>query len=310
MKELATVFHKGVKGSPLAVFIHGMGMNMTAWTDPASARILGGKYPISALLRDPRLEMKTSFHDVRARGWSVLSWSQSRPVGPIGIAVRELTELIRLYRRYASHGLFFICHSRGGLIARKYIEEHDVPLRGMITLATPHHGTSLARWADLISPLAAATDHILRGVSRKDADSAFRRMLAFIRSSGIGELLPYSPFLGGLRDSRKEGAHYLSLGGTSPDLFRAVSAFLQKQMSGYLPQRLLPDEMREGAGDGLVTAKSSVLPYGDCHRDFPVNHAEILFDPCIRDYILTFLQTESESGPASDPSCTPNPPVR
>lgn len=289
MKELETSFHRGVKGSPLAVFIHGMGMKVTVWTDPKEARMLGGKYPLTALLGDKYRDLTTSFQDVRDLGWHVLSWSQTRPAGPIRIAVQELKELIGKYRRYTESGIVFICHSRGGLIARKYIEEDPSMLRALITLATPHRGTSMAQWATFISPLTAALDKVLKGVSRREADSAFRRILAFINSSGVRELLPDSSFIATLRDAKKDDARYLSLGGTHPDLLRAVSPMLQELLSGAVPGRLLPDEMKEGLGDGLVSASSSVLPYGNQHLNYPDNHAAIIFDQSVREYILKGL---------------------
>lgn len=289
MKEPETVFHQGIKSSPLALFIHGMGMNVSAWTDPARARILGGKYPLTALLSDKSQDLETSFHDIRGLGWHLLSWSQTRPAGPIRVAVQELKDIIARYQRYSGSGIVFVCHSRGGLIARKYLETDSSLLRALITLSSPHHGTSLARWATMLAPLASGMDQVLKGSGVKEAESAFRRILMFIGSSGVRELLPASGFLSGLTDLKKESAFYLSLGGTRPDILRAVSPSFQKRLSAKMSQRFLPDEMKSGLGDGLVTAASSVLSYGDIHRNFPVNHAEILFDRKVREYILNVL---------------------
>jgi pimeloyl-ACP methyl ester carboxylesterase len=277
-------FQSGRDGRPMVVFIHGMGMNVRAWSEPSEARVLGGKYPLSVLAGDEP-ELRTSFSDLQELGFPVLSWTQSRPVGPIAASVRELRQLMRTYEGYASRGVVFICHSRGGLIARKFLEEEQTPLKALITLATPHRGTSMARLASAISPMAFVLRKLLRGFSRAEVETAFQRVLGFLSSTGLKELLPDSDFFAGLKDRRREGVLYLSLGGTNPDLLRAVSLSLPDLISKMVPEVLVPREMRPGLGDGLVSAESSVFPWTDEHMNFPVNHASILFDVKVRKYI-------------------------
>jgi pimeloyl-ACP methyl ester carboxylesterase len=289
--NLDTRFYKGGKDMPLAVFIHGMGMNVNAWSDPEEARILGGKYPLTVLVDEKHAEMRTSFHDLREAGFTVLSWSQSRPVGPVGAAVSELQELMREYEEFAGRGIMLICHSRGGLIARKYLEDDGRNVIGLITLATPHHGTSMARWAALLSPVTSALNQILNGFSKKELDSAARRVLGFLSSRGLRELLPGSGFFSDLKDVKRKGVKYLSVGGTNPDLLRAVSVSLPDLISRLVPGNFLPQEMRVGYGDGLVSAASAVLPYTEDHRDFHLNHASILFSGEVRKYILEAIRT-------------------
>jgi pimeloyl-ACP methyl ester carboxylesterase len=281
------VFHEGERSKPLIVFIHGMGMNVGVWSEPSQARILGGRYPLRVLLGERTGKLETSFADLRARGYHVLSWSQIRPVGPVEAAVSELRGLMGAFSKFTGNGTIFVCHSRGGLIARKHLELQGDSARGLITLATPHHGTSMARWAAYVSPLTAAASRVLTGLSRKEVDSALRRILGFLGSSGLRELLPDSQFFGELGDARLEGVGYVSAGGTNPDLLRAVSVSLPGILSALVPEIIVPEEMREGLGDGLVSASSSVLPYGDRHRNFHVNHASILCDDEVRGYIIS-----------------------
>lgn len=282
--KLEMIFHKGEDRRPLAVFIHGMGMNMKAWCNPSEAKILGGKYPLRVLLYGDN-ELVTSFEDLREQGFSLLSWTQSRPVGPMHIAVEELASLIRDHPAYTGNGIIFICHSRGGLIARKYLEHHPGVARGLITLATPHHGTSMARWPAYASPLTTLLYQLVKGFSKSEIDSVFQRILGFLSSSGLRELLPESKFYAELKDVKQEGVSYISIGGTNPDLLRPVLPSVPELLSKVVPERIIPGEMREGFGDGLVTAASSRLPYADEHRDFPVNHASILFDRSVREFI-------------------------
>ena len=48
---------------------------------------------------------------------------------------------------------------------------------------------------------------------------------------------------------------------------------------------MVPEELREGQGDGLVSAASAVLPHADEHRDFHLNHVAMLFDKEVRAYV-------------------------
>ncbi len=278
-------FSKGDKDKPLAVFIHGMGMNADFWAAPSRARVLGGRYPLSLLLGGV-VGLESSYKDLMEFGFSVLTWSQSRPVGPATAAVGELASILRQYAEYAREGLFFIGHSRGGLVARKYLDAHREGIRAVITLSTPHAGTSLARWAVFLSPLASAISGFLKNFDSKEANTAFQRILRFLCSSGLRELLPDSELYKGLKEEKLSGVRYVSIGGTDPDLLKPIALPIPKLLAGVIPEKMFPEELRDGLGDGLVSAASSVLPYGDEHRNFPLNHASIVFDREVRDLIL------------------------
>jgi pimeloyl-ACP methyl ester carboxylesterase len=283
-KHAEIIYSSGNKRLPLIVFIHGMGMNASAWADPAKARILGGAYPLSSLFRGRDAELVTSFQDLKDLGYNILTWSQCRPTGPISLAVDELHQLLREYSINAGNGVIFICHSRGGLIARKYLEEAGPPAKALITIASPHNGTTLARWPVYFQPFTSALYTLLKGFSREDVDSAFRRIIGFLCSSGLKELLPDSSFFRDLLDRRREGCAYVSIGGTDPDLLGPLGLPVPA-ISRMIPGRLLPRELREGYGDGLVSAASSVIPGADEHRDFHLNHVAMLFDRNVRAFI-------------------------
>ena len=284
-KKSEEIFFQGKDDLPLIVFIHGMGMNASAWAAPAKARILGGAYPLSLLFRGADMELATSFQDLKSLGYNILTWTQSRPVGPISVAVAEMHLLLREYAMHAGKGIIFICHSRGGLIARKYLEGGETSAKALITLATPHKGTTMAKWATFFQPFTSALDTLLRDFSREDVDSAFRRVIGFLGSSSLKELLPGSGFYRGLHDRRHEGSSYISIGGTDPDLLSPLGLPISELMSRLIPGKIVPEELREGYGDGLVSAASAVLPYGYEHRDFPLNHVAMLFDKKVRAYI-------------------------
>jgi pimeloyl-ACP methyl ester carboxylesterase len=268
-----------------------MGMDVTIWSNPSEARVLGGKYPVRALLRRHDTEMRTAFTDLEDLGYSVLSWSQRRPAGPIEIAVTELTELVDRHREYTGDGIILVAHSRGGLVARKYLERQDGLIRGLITLATPHRGTTMARWAVHISPLASLMHQLLQGSRKKDLDSAFRRVLRFLSSDGLRELLPDSPFYASLRDAKQKNTRYASLGGTDPDLIRIGGFSMPDLMGKVIPGKIIPEEIRVGYGDGMVSASSAVHPYADIHHNFSVNHASILFDRDVRSHVCSTVES-------------------
>ena len=282
-------FHEGDKHKPLCVFIHGMGMNADFWADPARASVLGGRYPLHVLLGDD-VEMRTSYQDLEELGFGVLTWSQSRPVGPIAAAETELRQILREYSEYRGKGLLLICHSRGGLVARKYLASGADTTRAVITISTPHVGTSMAKWAVFMSPLASAVTRLLKNFDKREADTAFRKILRFLGSKGLRELLPESDFYRTLRDQNVRGVKYISIGGTAPDLFRTLAVPLPELLAMVVPEKMFPEEMRNGHGDGLVSSSSSVLPYADEHRDFPLNHASIIFDKRVRDFIIETVQ--------------------
>jgi len=283
------VFNDGSKGLPLAVFAHGMGMNAKAWSNPAEARILGGKYPLKALFDNDDFGLETLLHDLRRLGLPILSWTQQRPAGPIQFAVEELQALLRQYQAYAEDGIILVCHSRGGLIARKYLECDDRRIKALVTLGTPHHGTSMAKLARYLSPALFLLDRLLEGVSKKDIESALQKMVRFLLSSGLKEMLPGSGFYSSLRDSKQKNVKYVSIGGTNPDLLKAISISIPELLVKLVPAAMIPAEMREGLGDGLVTAASATLPFADAHADFHVNHATLLVDPRGRRYIIDQL---------------------
>ncbi len=288
---LETRFHRGSGDRPLVLFIHGMGMDLRVWASPSEARVLAGRYPLAILLGENHQDLRNTFSDLIDHGFSVLVWSQSRPAGPIGASVKELTHLIEDHRAFIGNGVMFICHSRGGLVARKFLEHAEIPVRGLVTFATPHHGTTMAKWGAYLAPYASFLDRALSGYRKRDILPAFRRVLRFLGSTGLKELLPGSSFYRSLRDTMPEGCRCLSLGGTNPDLVRLRGLSLADLSEKLFPERFIPQELRRGRGDGMVTAQSARFPSADLHHDMPVNHAEILFDPVARRIVSEFVMS-------------------
>jgi pimeloyl-ACP methyl ester carboxylesterase len=85
----------------------------------------------------------------------LLGTFNTRSIEESALLVREKVE--RLYRRYDLGPLTIIGHSKGGLIGRYYIKRLGGHERtcGLITLGTPHHGTSTAYLAAAATGLFA-----------------------------------------------------------------------------------------------------------------------------------------------------------
>jgi triacylglycerol esterase/lipase EstA (alpha/beta hydrolase family) len=68
----------------------------------------------------------------------------SRPVTAQAEVIAEKIE--RITKRYDLGKIHIIGHSKGGLLARHYIQHHggDRRVKSLITLGTPHHGTPTA----------------------------------------------------------------------------------------------------------------------------------------------------------------------
>ncbi len=272
-------FSEGDRHKPLVIFIHGMGMKADMWAEPEHARILGGRYPLSILLAD--VEMRTSFDDLKGLGFPVLAWSQRRPAGPAEAAVTELKELADRYYLKSDAGIILIGHSRGGLIARRFLADCD-SVRAVITIGAPHKGSTVAKWVVHASPLSSALMKIMGDMEVK---GTIHRVVAFLSGKGIREMLPGSEFLRGLSTGHAPDVRIASIGGTDPALVKIGKTSLPALLSGIMREGSLPDEMTEGKGDGFVSAESSVYPGGDEHRNFHDHHAALLFCREVREYI-------------------------
>lgn len=279
-------YFEGNRAKPLVIFIHGMGMDANMWAKPDHARVLGGKYPLSSLIEGK--ELITSFHDLSSKRYPVLAWSQKRPVGPACVAVEELSEIVAKYEPKSDVGIILVGHSRGGLIARLFSQEHNATVRGIITIGTPHRGSSMAKWVTYVSPMTTALKTLM---DRNDQEvkSAMHRVLAFLSGDEIKEMLPGSDLLKSLSDKRMPGIRIISIGGTNPALVKIGKTSLPGILSVILPEKMLPEEMQEGKGDGFVSAESAVYPGCDEHSNYHAHHAGLIFDRDVKEYIANIV---------------------
>jgi pimeloyl-ACP methyl ester carboxylesterase len=325
---------KGGPSKPAVFFVHGLGMDKKIWESPDDSKILGGQFPIGLILaRKPSMDVKDSgerpeisaglslgdlprnlstlFHILRDSGYTVITWSQKRPSARISVSVSELRDVVALHRKLCDSGIILIGHSRGGLVARAYVRDTDMPVRALITLAAPHRGSNLARWIKYVTPLVTLLDPLLSDFEKGTLRRAARRILDFLQSAAAKEFLPDSRFFKTLDDGPLNGIYYQSAGGSDPSLLTVYRTAVERVRYGngerfttrarklfsvpdifekIIPESFFPDEMKNGRGDGLVSVESSRLPWADDHFIYHVNHAGILFDERVKDGVMKALE--------------------
>ena len=185
----------------------------------------------------------------------------------------------------------------GGLVASAALSEPGFlhggeTLRGLFTLATPHGGSDLSRWARYAAKLTSVlNDKIPDPGGQKTMRGTIKRMLDFVESRGVKEIHPGSAFLNSLPDVAPGGAYCFSAGGTNPALISIPGVLsFPNSLEKVVPSKLYPEEIAEGKGDGLVTSASSELPYANEHMDFHVNHAAIAVDKEVRTAVLARIK--------------------
>ena len=309
------MFHSGIPGKPVVVLIHGLGMNSHIWTDPDKCFVLGGLAPLTIFLTDSpgstekRVTLgvvhpgiKDLWNRLTAEGFSVVSWSQSQPLGPIAVAITELKKTVEwVCNKWPAKQIYLVGHSRGGLIARKYLlVEQPENVAGLVTICSPHAGTQMAKYASYLNPTGSFLEKILPAESQTAIATALKRLSLFLQSPAIEELSLGADFIQSIAEPLPENFRLLSFGGTSPALFKIFYKLNQNNtftalgfpdlLVRAIPPVFLPQELTPGLGDALVSSKSSKLT-GSTHYDFPVNHVKAAFDASIHNTVLNFLCT-------------------
>jgi len=319
--DLDITIHRGEAERPVVIFIHGLGMDKNFWVNPLETKIFAKNIPLkvfaatrprpSSLKSGKKLtigsvpkKIDNLWTVLRDNGFNLLCWSQKRPAGPINVAVEELAEIMqRAERLFPDKPLALIGHSRGGLVARKYMEKEVAGIRALITLSSPHRGSSLSKIGKRLSPLSA----FLKGVLPKDThgtvSGVMKNVTDLLEGSALKELMPGSDFFRDLRDSAVEGIKYISFGGTKTELLTLYKwkkqgdvlypgplLVIPDSLIRFLPDAFVPDELCPGKGDFMVTAESAVLPWADTHYDLNVNHISIMWNKTVINRVVEVLE--------------------
>lgn len=341
---------------PVVVLIHGLGMTEGVWTETYKGRLLGGilpfRYVLTDLHNDPSA-LNLGFHNsepkrrirgitlskplesltdppeplwqyLQGQGYDLITWSQRRPSGPLEEGVKELDYILSLAKkRFPKRRFILIGHSRGGLIARVYLDklyDYSCEIAGLITLSTPHHGSRLASFGKIMTPVLKALSMLLpdeigevKSESLKRAEHLIKRIKDISRGEAFTELSPGSGFLKSLRDRKIEDIYYATFGGTNSTFTRVYimeydkASYMKNEngfewkveakvlfsipdiLSRFTPAGFVPEELKPGKGDGLVSARSAHLEWSDEKHNLPLNHAMMLIDPEMKRRLLKIL---------------------
>lgn len=310
--KLSLKLHSGKPKMPVIVLIHGLGMNNYFWVDPEKCFVLGGLAPLTIFLTDrhDNVGNTISFGSVdpqiqglwnclKAGGFSLASWTQSQPLGPIQHAIDELkTAMDTVRNKWPGKAIHIIGHSRGGLIARRFLlEKSGGDIEGLVTICSPHSGTGMAKFSRYLKPAGVLVEKIIPRKSKATLTKALNRVSTFLQSPAIAELEPESELIVSLQKKLPRKIRKLSFGGTSPALFQVIVRLpsgnhkvvkFPDLLAGAIPSGHLPRELTPGLGDALVSAESAELS-GSKHYNFPDNHVKAAYDNTIHSIILDFL---------------------
>ncbi len=341
---------KGAEGKPVLILIHGLGATEKSWTNPYEEFLGKGKlsfdyvladylerpsppyfslgqhrnYCLSTPLRSLSSRPRPLWEIFKDRGYNLLTWTQSKPYGPIALAVEELNGIVAESEAIFGTGspFIFIGHSRGGLVARKWIQDHPDKrnrIEGLILLACPNGGSRLANVGDFF---ARAVKTVGRFVPRElslDGGRISLRLAAFyeelaelFRGVALEELRPHSAFIrrikSGEPDEQRSRIRYLNLVATSTvftKLYRISTGEIGElkevislidSLPKMIPPMMLPDEIVNGKGDGLVSKERARMAWigPGSQKEFNINHLRMLIDADVRGEIFRFLESIGE----------------
>lgn len=316
----------GARAAPPIVLVHGHATTFKVWTDPYNESLGEGLIPLDFSLTDcdrrpqgiyfPEWRFKNVcfatpmrllpdpppcyWDTLRREGYSLLTWSQAHPNGTIQHAVRELAVVLRLAEEtFGTSRFLVLVHSRGGLVARRLLQQRPELARhviGLVMLSTPNHGSKIAalsRSASRVKPLLDRFlgDKILAKAGEDFRESALKyvgSLLAFFQGEAIRELRPRSRIMRemaeGIKAERALGIPYYLFAGHDNRHNRLY--LIRDREKGDLVELLcvldglwnfaMPSELRDDKGDGLVAVKRAVLGWERRRKLFRANHASIL----------------------------------
>ena len=337
---------KGAEGKPILILIHGFGVTEKSWTNPYEEFLGRGKISFDYVLADyperpsPPYFSPWQFQNyclstplrmlpsrplplwglLKDRGYNLLTWTQREPYGSIALAVEELDGIVAESEAMFGVGarLMLIGHSRGGLVARKWIQDHPDKrdrIDGLILLACPNAGSRLANVGEFLARAVKTTGRLIPRELSLDGgrihlriSSLYEEIAELFKGVALEELRPHSPFILGLKRKEIEEQHccihYLNLVATSTvftKLYRISSHDIRElrevtslidSLPKMIPAMMLPEEIVNEKGDGLVSKERARIPWmpSEAQKEFHVNHLRMLIDADVRREIVQFLE--------------------
>jgi hypothetical protein len=342
----------GTGGKPIIVLLHGCGADTRDWTNmewrnlhfdtsaPLPPDTVVGTFIYPAVgyfswppSTDPLLPSITNFNRfLNDHHFQTVTYNQIDNDGPLSRPVLELAAIMRVLHSFpglAERQFVLLCHSRGGLLARKFLKDNkDHPeavgrITKVIMLHSPNHGslwgnqvTALGRpIVTMAEALDAAVNEILPGTGPV-VTGMLAPLIESTTTPAFIEMCVGGPFITDLENGETPlpGVEYHTFGGTSvlfsrliDRVYTASSAapvwgrFTHVVTSVQNP-RISPvftafppvngsAETTAGLGDFLVSDASSRLSFENSHRTNPVNHASVMWDPDVHQQVLDLLET-------------------
>ena len=164
---------------------------------------------------------------LKALGHTVINYSQDGRGDVVEVPLAQLEGRIAPFIRedvltdqLAGKRVVLLCHSRGGILARRYLREHaDASewIGRVITLCSPHQGTEAPRFPQRLADAAAVLSAGLTSGGSLVADLVLRitGLLDFF-GDGANQLLPDDPLFDRLADPADvPDIPFSTFGGTS-----------------------------------------------------------------------------------------------
>ncbi len=318
--ELDVTIHKGSGDKPIVIFIHGLAVDKNFWIDPYDTKVLGKSVPMRVFASTrpgPKPPQRTQQFTIgtipgkimnlwlllKEQNFNLLCWSQRRPAGPIHSSVDELDSIMKLSGRiFPGKHVVFVCHSRGGLVARKFMEKKRRRVKALVTIATPHQGSSLSLISKHLSPLAGFLRGVLPDETHGSLAEVVKKTAELLQGKALKELMPGSDFIRNLNDRPYGNVKYLSFGGRKTALLTFYRwkkhdekmcpvpvLTIPDSLTNFLPASVIPDEIIPCKGDFMVTTKSSVLPWAAAHYNVSANHISITWSRKVKTSVLDLL---------------------
>ena len=330
---------------PLVLLLHGTAGNKSDMTAPGNGQATGGhnfNFDYNAPMQPDRdlgwstqsiiwgicgyeldpLKQVTSWRQaLQSAGYRTASYSQIDQSGLLARPVQELGKVMSYLRSaYPGTRVVLMGHSRGGLLIRKFLKQNAGnrslvgAVAGVISLHSPHQGTSLANVVVAINTWLEENE-----AQNGTSASVFAGLRSQVNSPAFQEMAVNSLFLNDLQtgETALPGVVYKTFGGTSVKLARllnwvysAISSVPQWHwppfhhiiyeseswvfspliscMSPVTIGGFTIQEVSQGFGDVLTADERTRLPFAT-HRTNPINHAEALWDPGLQQQVLGVL---------------------
>jgi len=287
----------------------------------------GPNFGIAGLELDPLKAVPSWQSALTAEGFGFVNYDQVDSTGLLANPVRELAAVVTevIGRLPVDRKIAVLAHSRGGLLARKYLVDNasDAVMRDrlstLVTLHAPHGGTELANIASTINAVIngvvafdPALDPLLQWVRGQVNEPAFAELAVgsqFLVALGAAEAVFGAPFVpvhtfGGtstlLSRARAQLFTFTSAIPQLTSLFpprvqfhwRTVPEALPSPASGIPELAALAAELENTVGDLLVTDARAQLPGAASHQSNPINHAEALWDVALQQQAIAAIRSE------------------